>query len=247
MQLRKTILLILFLNSIVFSNEIQKSIDVIETTNNKLIKYQKQIDKHDEKQNNLLQEYKYVNEQIKSTKKYNEQLSNIIDSQKIEISDIEQQIKDIDETQKNIYPLMADMIKSLKLLIKKDIPFLLEEREERINNLEKTLDRADIKTAEKFRIILEAFKIEYDYAKNIETYQEISDNKTFNILRIGRVALYKQSLNAKNYYTWNKASKSWEEIDNSTVKSNIRKGIKIAKKHENVAFLQLPFNQKEEF
>ncbi|WP_320036078.1 DUF3450 domain-containing protein [Campylobacterota bacterium DY0563] len=247
MNLKKLSFLLIFINSIVFSNEIEKSINVIENTNNKLIKYQNQIDKHDEKQNRLIEEYRYTNEQIKSTNKYNKQLSNIISSQEKELNDIEQQIKDIEETQKNIYPLMSDMIKSLKKLVSLDTPFLLDERNQRIENLEKTLDRADIKTAEKFRIILEAFKIEYDYAKNIETYQETTDNTTFNFLRIGRVALYKQSLNAKDYYTWNKNSKTWQEIDNSTVKSNIRKGIKIAKKHENVAFLQLPFKTKEEF
>ncbi|QKF81002.1 DUF3450 domain-containing protein [Halarcobacter ebronensis] len=247
MQLVKITLLLLFVNSLVFSNQIEKSMEVIENTNNKLVDYQKQIDVHDEKHTQLVGEYRYVNEQLKSTKKYNTQLSNIISSQKEELADIAQQIKDIEQTQKNIYPLMSDMIKSLKKLVELDIPFLMQEREERIKTLEETLDRADIKTAEKFRIILEAFKIEYDYAKNIEAYQEISDGKTFNYLRIGRVALYKQSLDSKDYFAWDNESKKWDEINDSNVQTNIRKGIKIAKKHENVAFLQLPFNKKEEF
>ncbi len=103
------------------------------------------------------------------------------------------------------------------------------------------INRADIKTHEKYRIILEAFKIEYDYAKNIETYQDSLDNKTFNFLRIGRVGLYFQSLDYSQYGYWNKKESKWESIENSTAQANIRKGIKIAKKQQNVNFLELPF------
>lgn len=247
MKFRKLFFLLLLGNSLLFSNQIEKSIDVIENTNNKLIIYQKNIDKSSQKENELLGEYRYVNEQLKNTKKYNEQLSTIIESQKKELADIAQQIKDIEQTQKNIYPLMNEMIKSLKKLVQLSTPFLLKERENRVANLEKTIDRADIKTAEKFRIILEAFKIEYDYAKNIEAYQETTENKTFNYLRVGRVALYKQSLDLKNYYYWSNKTNEWKSINDSSVKSNIRKGIKIAKKHENVAFLRLPFENNGEF
>jgi len=235
------LLLLVVLNSFAYSNSIDKSIDVIKKTNEKLVTYQKQIDIQEERKDKLFNEYKYVNQEIKSTKKYNQQLQDIVTSQENELKDLEQQIFDIEQTQKNIYPLMEKMILSLKKLVEMDSPFLVEERTKRVENLESLISRADIKTAEKFRIILEAFKVEYDYAKNIETYQETSNNKTFNILRLGRVALYKQSLDLKQYFVWDNNIKVWKELEDSNVKSNIRKGIKIAKKQENVALLELPF------
>lgn len=136
---------------------------------------------------------------------------------------------------------MLKMVDSLEKLVQMDTPFLLEERTNRIQRLKQSLNKSDIKTAEKYRIILEAFKIEYDYSNNIETYQDKIDNKTYNFLRLGRTALYYQSLDLKEYGYWNKKTKSWVKIDNSDAKSNIRKGIKIAKKHQNVDFLNLPF------
>ena len=245
-RLCKTILVLSTLSIMSNANTIDKSINVIEKTNGQLKSYQKKIDKNEAIREDLLNEYKYVNSSIKSTKTYNTQLEKIINSQEEEKASLTQQIIDIEQTQKNIFPLMIDMIKSLKTLIKQDTPFLMDERLQRVTRLENTLDKADIQTHEKYRIILEAFKIEYDYAKTIESYQDKLNDKTYNFLRLGRTALYYQSLDLKEYGYYNKDTKSWENITDSTSKSNIRKAIKIAKKQQNVDFLNLPFLAKKE-
>jgi len=245
-KLNKILLLLLSLQIVLFSNEIQKSINVIEKSNDKLKSYQQSINKNASIKENLFNEYKYTNSSIKSTQTYNEQLEKILNSQKKEIASLDQQIIDIEQTQKNIFPLMINMIKSLKTLILKDTPFLLNERLQRVQRLENSLNKADIQTHEKYRIILEAFKIEYDYGKTIEAYQDKIENRTFNFLRLGRTALYYQSLDLKEYGYFNNTSKSWDIIKDSTSKSNIRKAIKIAKKQQNVTFLNLPFLAKKE-
>lgn len=245
-KITKAILAISLLQTALFSNQIDKSITTIKNSNTTLNTYQKKIDKNEEKREDLLNEYKYINGSLKSTNTYNEQLEKIILSQKEELASLNQQIIDIEETQKNIYPLMVNMITSLKTLVAQDTPFLMKERNARIQRLENTLDKADIQNHEKYRIILEAFKIEYDYAQTIEAYQDLIDDKTFNFLRVGRVSLYAQSLDLKDYAYFNKESNSWINIDDSTSKSNIRKAIKIANKQQNIDFLNLPFLAKKE-
>lgn len=240
-RIYKAILLLSSLNMLLYANTIDKSIGILEDTNSKLKSYQKSIDKNETIKEELLNEYKYTTSAIKSTTIYNNQLSKIIDSQKEELKSLNQQIIDIEQTQKNIFPLMIDMIKSLKMLVQKDTPFLLEERTNRVKRLESILDKADIQTHEKYRLILEAFKVEYDYAKTIESYQEKLNDKTYNFLRLGRVALYYQSLDLKEYGYYNKSTRKWDIIEDSNSKSNIRKAIKIAKKQQNVDFLNLPF------
>lgn len=240
-RIYKAILLLSSLNMLLYANTIDKSIGILEDTNSKLKSYQKSIDKNETIKEELLNEYKYTTSAIKSTTIYNNQLSKIIDSQEEELKSLNQQIIDIEQTQKNIFPLMIDMIKSLKMLVQKDTPFLLEERTNRVKRLESILDKADIQTHEKYRLILEAFKVEYDYAKTIESYQEKLNDKTYNFLRLGRVALYYQSLDLKEYGYYNKSTKTWDIIEDSNSKSNIRKAIKIAKKQQNVDFLNLPF------
>lgn len=242
----KTIIVLSSLQVAIFANPIDSSINTIEKSNDKLKNFQKVIDKNDSQIRDLIDEYKYVNSSLNASKKYNEQLEKIVNSQKNEVKSLDQQILDIEQTQKNIYPLMKDMIKSLKTLINQDAPFLLKERLDRVERLEKSLDKADIQTHEKYRIILEAFKIEYDYAKTIESYQDKLNGKTYNFLRLGRTALYFQSLDLKEYGYFNKQTSSWEKIEDSVSKSNIRKAIKIARKQQNVDFLNLPFQASKE-
>ena len=242
----KTILVLSSLQIAIYANPIDSSITTIEKNNDKLKSFQKVIDKNDSQIRDLTDEYKYINSSLKASKKYNAQLEKIVNSQETEVKSLDQQIIDIEQTQKNIYPLMKDMIKSLKTLIEQDTPFLLEERLSRVSRLERSLDKADIQTHEKYRIILEAFKIEYDYAKTIESYQDKLNNKTFNFLRLGRTSLYYQSLDLKEYGYFNKKTSSWENIEDSVSKSNIRKAIKIARKQQNVDFLNLPFLASKE-
>lgn len=245
-KMYKALVILASLQVALYANQIDKSINVIEKTNNQLKSYQSKIDKNENIRENLLNEYKYTNSSIKSTKTYNEQLEKIIKSQEAEITSLDQQIIDIEQTQKNIFPLMINMIKSLETLVNQDTPFLLTERLDRVKRLQDTLNKADIQTHEKYRIILEAFKIEYDYAKTIEAYQDKINDKTYNFLRLGRVSLYYQSLDLKEYGYYNKETYSWDIIEDSVSKSNIRKAIKIAKKQQNVDFLNLPFLAKKE-
>lgn len=237
----KVALLMAIIINTALSNTLEPTIKVIEKTNSKLNTLQKKINKSEDKRLDLFNEYKYVNQSLKNTKNYNAQLQKILDSQNKELNSIDEQITDISQTQKQIFPLMKDMIISLKMLLKEDTPFLLTERTNRVTRIEKALEAGDIKTHEKYRIILEAFKIEYDYAKTIEAYQENINDITYNILRLGRVALYTQTLDLKEYAYFNKETQVWVSITDSSAKSNIRKAIKIAKKQQNVDLLSLPF------
>jgi septal ring factor EnvC (AmiA/AmiB activator) len=237
----QSVLFVVFFSNTIFAVSLDSSINVIEKTNTKLNTYQKKINKSEDERLELFNEYKYVNQLLRNTKNYNAQLEKIISSQEKELASLDEQISDIKETQKRIFPLMKEMVISLKTLVEEDTPFLMTERRNRVARLEKALDSGNIKNHEKYRIILEAFKIEYDYAKTIESYQDKINDKTFNFLRLGRVSLYAQSLDLKEYFYFNTSVKNWEEIDDSTAKSNIRKGIKIAKKQQNIDFLTLPF------
>jgi len=243
----KVVPVIFLLQTLLFSDQIDQSLSVIGKTNTKLNSYQQKINNENETKDVLLNEYKYTNKELQNTIKYNKQLSNLIKSQNDELKSIDNQLVEIEQTHKNIYPLMSDMIKSLKKLLESDTPFLLEERTNRILNLEKNLDRSDIKTAEKFRIILEAFKIEYDYANSIESYESQIENTTYNMLRVGRAGLYYQSLDFKKYGYWDNTNKKWLEVEDKTAQSNIRTAIKIAKKQQNVELLELPFLTSKEY
>ena len=78
-----------------------------------------------------------------------------------------------------------------------DVPFLLEERKERVAKLNELMERDDVTVAEKFRKVTEAYQIEMDYGSTIEPYKDTVNidggTREVDFLRVGRVSLIYQS------------------------------------------------------
>ena len=75
-----------------------------------------------------------------------------------------------------------------------DIPSsLLDERTKRVNDLDVLITRADVTTAEKFRKIFEAYQLEADFGRTIESYDGYIDidgiEKAVEYFRLGRLGL----------------------------------------------------------
>ena len=130
-----------------------------------------QIDELDVESKKIYFEYKDTLNEYNSLKSYDDQLSQIIDAQVSEMNSINEQIDSLDDVNIDILPLLKRMVDALNKFISIDIPFLVEEREERVAELDALIVRADITTAEKFRKIFEAYQLEAEFGKTIEAYQ----------------------------------------------------------------------------
>lgn len=205
---------------------------------------QQQINQADDATNRLLDEFQVVAKQVEGLKVYNAQLQLQIDDQERQIRNLDRSIDEASTMGVQIAPVMVEMIESLKQFIELDLPFHLRERRASINRLEDNLGRSDITSAEKFRQILEVFKIETDYGLNIETYTDtIVLNGTeldVNIFRVGRVAMVYQTLDEAITGAWNNNSRAWETIESGDYRNSIAQGIAIAKKQAAIDILSLP-------
>jgi len=204
---------------------------------------QEQINKLDETTRILLADYQSTSKEYESLKLYNDQVQKIINSQIQEIENILFQIEELDKTNQMIVPLMIKMINGLEDFINLDLPFLMDERQIRLANLRSTMDRGDISTSEKFRLITEAYKTELEYGRTIEAYRDTIDvdgvDTSADFLRIGRIALtYLTTDGSKGgYYDLNEKSflKSSGSIRRAT-----EDGLKIASKQAPPALIQIP-------
>ena len=96
------------------------------------------------------------------------------------------------------------------------------------------MDNSDVSASEKFRLVFQAYQIENDFGRTIETYDGSIqlDGQDFqgNVLRIGRVGLYFQTTDLSTSAHWNSGlgnNGEWEVLDSSFARA-ISQGIKMA-------------------
>jgi chromosome segregation ATPase len=213
--------------------------NVAKGTNQAAVSQQK-VDKLDNAYQGLLQDYRATNGEIDQLKLYNKQMSAIVENQQAEIKKIDQQIRDIEFTEQGILPLMSQMLDSLEQFNQLDLPFLKKERATRLSKLRQLMTRADITISEKYRRVLEAFQIEVEYGRTLETYREkAADNIIYDYLRIGRTVLYRLTLSADTAWAWDKTSSQWVALDSSLLR-DVRKAQDVARQTAAPELLTLP-------
>ncbi len=191
-----------------------------------------------ERINNIVQgtrsledQYRAINKEIDGLRVYNRLMGAQTDGQKATLEDIALSMDQVDVINRQIFPLMTRMIDGLEQSIALDVPFLIQERNDRVANLHEIMVRSDVSVAEKFRKVMEAYQIENDYGSSSETYEETltfgDDTRSYNILRIGRVGLYFQSDDAQITGRWDNTAREWVRDDSS--RAEIRKGLRMAK------------------
>lgn len=189
---------------------------------------QAKIDSLDDQTRQAVAEYRAVIQESESLKRYNTQLEQMIASQATEMESMKSQLGEIETTAREIVPLLQRMLDTLDQFVKLDVPFLTEERAQRVQGLKNMMQRADVSVAEKYRRIVEAYQIEMEYGRTIEAYQGKIGDRTVEFLRVGRVALMYQSLDGGETGYWDVNTRDWK-VDND-YRDAMRKGLKIAKK-----------------
>jgi len=225
------------------SNTLSQAIQVENRIHSNSVKSQKKINKLDDHTRKMLEQYRSAKRQTKTLLTYNAHLDTLLVSQEQEKQSLTQQLEQIEITQREIVPLIINMQKSLEQFVALDLPFLPKERQQRINKLKAMMSRADVTTAEKFRRLIEAYQIENSYGNTIEAYRgniTLNDQESsVDFLRLGRIALYYQRLDASETGYWNLAEKRWETLDSSHSNA-IRQGLRIARKETAPNLLTLP-------
>jgi hypothetical protein len=182
--------------------------------------------------------------QVDGLKVYNARLQRQITNQERRIADIDESISEVTVIQRQMMPLVIRMIDGLEQFIQLDVPFELDERMARLEFLRDNVDRSDITVAEKFRQVLEAYNIELQYGRGVETYSDtIEINgvvRDVDFLRVGRVSLVYQTTDGEESGVWNASTQSWDPLPSGDYATAIRKGVRIAKKQATIELLNMP-------
>jgi hypothetical protein len=226
------------------ASSLDSILKVGKTKNDAARKSQVKIDRLADETRDLLSDYKTVTKQIDGLKVYNTRLQVQIDNQQRRIGEIDDSIDQVTVIQRQMTPLVIRMIDGLQKFVELDVPFHMGERQQRIDFLRSNLDRSDVSVAEKFRQVLEAYKIESEYGRKIDAYKgsvEIDGvERDVNFFRVGRIALLYQTTDTEISGAWNQRSRSWVSLDRGEYRNAIMKGLRIARKEASIDLMNLP-------
>ncbi|MXY05575.1 MAG: DUF3450 domain-containing protein [Gammaproteobacteria bacterium] len=221
---------------------------VAERINQQAKTSQARIDALTEETHKLLNEYKTVLKEIEGLRVYNRQFEKQIANQEREMAQLTESIDRVTIIERQITPLMLRMIDGLEQFVNLDLPFLLDERHDRVDRLREMMDRADVAVSEKFSQVLRAFQIENEYGRTMEAYGDTINvdgvDRKADILKVGRVALVFQTPDGEETGMWNKVDNRWEVIGDEFT-TPVRNGIRMARKQLSVDMLTLPITGPE--
>jgi hypothetical protein len=183
-----------------------------------------------------------------SLERYNNQLQEQVRSQETEIATIEEDLLEIETTNREVQPLMQQMVETLDQFVKLDVPFLLEERTARVQGLRDIMPRADVTISEKYRRILEAYQIELEYGRTLSAYEGRlgtgADARTVEFAQLGRVSLMYRTLDGSETGYYDASKKDWVKDD--SYREAVEEALRVAKGDGAADLLTVPVPAPQE-
>jgi hypothetical protein len=199
-------------------------------------------------QDNAAGRYAQAVADAESLERYNNQLDEQVQSQEDEIASIERQLVEIDTTNREVQPLMQQMVDTLARFVELDVPFLIEERTTRVQGLKDMMSRADVTISEKYRRILEAYQIELEYGRTLDAYEGrlagSGEERTVEFVRLGRVSLMYRTLDGTETGYWDNSQKQWVP-DNSYAEA-VEEALRVARRDGAPELLTVPVPAPQE-
>ena len=160
-----------------------------------------------------------------------QQQERIIQNQENTIASLEEQIAGAPGRSNEMLGIMETMINDLETFVNADLPFHIEDRKQRIDDLRAALARADLPIGEQYRLIIEAYQEEMSYGREQETWDaelDLASGPTqVKMYRYGRTAFVYLSLDRSEAARWNRDTRDWEPVSGS-MRADIIKATKIA-------------------
>ena len=177
------ICMVISVSGLLSSSDMESVLEVGRDNQLLSAKSQDNIDATERMTDKIVNEWKAVSKQVEGLKLYNEQKRIQIQAQLDLMDKLDDQLVQVVVMQRQIPPLAQRMLESLESFIALDTPFRIEERQNRIDLVRSSLAKPKVTASEQVRQVLEAYNIEAEYGRKIDTYEStLLDGTVVNIL-----------------------------------------------------------------
>ena len=214
---------------------------------------QQRIDALDDETKRLLNDFRADQRQLDSSRRYNRSLRGTIESQERQIARFREDISNVASLQQAVEPLMEDMVAAFEKFVENDVPFNLEGptgRLQRATRLRTTLEDPQKPASEKYRAIIEAYKLENEFGRTINYFTgAINDTSGEEIkgefLQVGRIQLIFKTEDDSVLKAWDQNEKAWTDLSSSYLQ-DIKVAMRMAKGQAAPDLFALPMKRSEQ-
>jgi len=152
-------------------------------------------------------------------------------SQDSEIASLRSQLGTVEQIKQGLSPMMLRMAYSLEDSVRSDLPFNINERLARIEDVKQKLSDPAISPADQYRRLLNAYKIEVNYGLGIESYEGAHPKRPGNVvnfIRFGRTSFVYVSKDESEIAVYDLEAGDWRNLEGANA-IQLRQAIRIAK------------------
>lgn len=213
------------------AQQLERAVQIAKQSTAASAAAQQQVSAADDQADSMVRDFRAIRQQIDNRKLYIDKQGVILESQKAEIDELNEQLGTVESIKLGMVPMMLRMTVAIEDSINNDMPFRLEERRARVERVKNVLANPNVSPAEQYRQVLNAFKNEVTYGQGLDSYEgphPTKDNMKVNYLRYGRVALVFMTKDESEIAFYDLGSKSWKPLEGNR-RLEVRQAIRIAK------------------
>jgi hypothetical protein len=218
---------------------VEKSIEVGRTS-------QQEADRWAEERKKLAARYDRLTARREDLARRRDRLQRAVETRRAAVVSLERQLSETERITGEILPFLEQTYQRLSERIREDLPFLTQERSNRLLRLREILDDGLVSDAEKFRKTMEALLVEAEYGNTVEVYRQPIDLNGREVLtdvfRLGRISLFFQTLDGSQAGFFDPSSTSWQALPQETHRA-IATAMEIGSRHRSVELLSLPIGR----
>ena len=225
------------------SAQFNTAVDETKATQNEARASQQRVDNLDNETAALLGDYRANLKQYELLTRFNETRRAEIENQSNQLARIQEDLENVSTLQLAMLPLMEDMLDDLEAFIAADMPFNEAERTGRLARLRGLMSNSEISAAQRYRSIVEAYQIENEFGRTVESYTGEVDAPegplAVEFLRIGRIAFIYKTADDSVLRIYNADAGGWEDLNKSFLDA-VRLGLRVAKEQTAPTLINLP-------
>ncbi len=220
--------------------QVDTAIDILQKT-------QEEKDKWMDSKDSLTAELEEKKRQADLLEKQQRRLHRQVNNLKEKIAESSRRAEEVERIRLEMAGFLDETFSKLSEHIASEhLPFLEQERKERMTRIEDLLIDDSMSVAEKFRRLMEALQIEVDYGRAVEVVREPvwfnGGEVMMDVLRIGRLSLFSQTSDGSKAGFFDHSSGRWQPLPDS-YRRNLRHAIDVANKIRPVEMINLPIGR----